>query len=63
MSTTTVASPTTRKRGRGTTPVARKRSRAAFKAWDTRRKTEAAERRRRKRIAAKATATRRANGN
>ena len=59
----TIASPTTRKRGRGTTAAERKRSRAAFKAWDTRRSEEAKERRRRKRIARKAVATRKANGN
>jgi len=61
MSSTKVASPTTRKRGRGDTPLARKRSRAAFAAWDTRYTNEAAERRRRKRIARKAAAARQVN--
>lgn len=63
MSTNKPVSPTTRKRGRGKTPEERKRSRASFKAWDTRRAEEARERRRRKRIAKKAAATRKANGN
>ena len=47
MSTTRPASATTRKRGRGTTPEERKRSRAAFKAWDTRLAAEKAAKRRR----------------
>lgn len=53
MSMTKVASATTRKRGRGTTAAERKASRAAFRAWDTRRAAEAAERRAKKRAAAK----------
>jgi hypothetical protein len=53
MSMSKTASATTRKRGRGTTPIARKASRAAFKAWDTRRKMKAAERRATKRKATK----------
>lgn len=52
-------SATTRKRGRGETPEERKLSRAAFKAWDTRRAREAAERR--SKIAKKAWKTRRKN--
>lgn len=51
MSMTKIASATTRKRGRGTTPAERKASRAAFKAWDTRLAAEAAERRAAKRAA------------
>jgi hypothetical protein len=53
MSMTKVASATTRKRGRGTTPAERKASRAAFKAHDTRLAMAAAERRATKRAAAK----------
>jgi hypothetical protein len=52
-----------RRRGRGGTAEERKNSRAAFRAWDTRRAWEAAERKRRKKIAEKAAATRRANAN
>lgn len=59
MSTDTTSA-TTRKRGRGNTPKGRARSRAAFRAWDTRRAAAAAERRRRKRIAKKAVAARKA---
>lgn len=50
-------SATTRKRGRGTNAEERKRSRAAFKAWDTRRAMAAAARKRSK----KAWSTRRKN--
>lgn len=42
----TIVSTNTRRRGRGTTAEARKHSRAAFKAWDTRRAMAAQERRR-----------------
>lgn len=37
---TSITSPRIRARGRGDTPEERKLSRAAFKAWDTRRKNE-----------------------
>jgi hypothetical protein len=53
MNTNKVASATTRKRGRGMTAAGRKASRASFKAWDTRRAMEAAERRATKRAARK----------
>lgn len=59
MSTTRTFSASTRKRGRGKTAIARKRSRAAFTAWDTRRENERAEKRRK--AARKAVQTRKRN--
>lgn len=56
---TTTVSATVRRRGRGETAEERKRSRAAFKAWDTRLEREAFERR--SRAARKAARTRRRN--
>lgn len=55
MSMTKTASATTRKRGRGVTAEARKYSRAAFSAWDTRRANAAKARK----AAKKAVATKR----
>ena len=52
---------TVRRRGHGDTPEERKLSRAAFRAWDTRRANEAFARR--SAAAKKAAKTRKANGN
>jgi hypothetical protein len=54
---TTTVSASTRRRGRGSTAAERKMSRAAFKAWDTRRANAAFEKR--SAAATKAAATRR----
>jgi len=59
MSTYKPASKTVRRRGRGSTPEERKRSRAAFAAWDTRRENEASARR--SAVAKRAWRTRRKN--
>jgi len=58
---TKIVSKRTRERGRGETAEERKLSRAAFKAWDTRREQEAFERR--SAAAKKAARTRRKNQN